>query len=260
MRFSKLLFTILACAFAPGWSFLAEVRGGDDPSTPKASIEYIDHLNGRQTAFLGWSEARYSSLLSLKPLGSNPVSSEDRFTVESTCINTLKSPSTISARTLVSDVDGYSWSDVDRFKCINILASLRSKDAVPVLLKIATENVDKDGRERWMATRALGVIGEKRVIPDLIPLLYFPITNVRLYAQISLVRLAGPDAKNCGYDWQAWAQWWSSRDPSYKAPSERLKWALPPNPPDNNPRYLDPDFQIKQDVDFLSSRVQNVVW
>ena len=180
---------------------------------------------------------------------------DDLKRLETTCIGVLSKPSAGNGRAIVLDVDGYSWSDVERFKAINSLAAIRSKAAVPVLLRVATENIAKDNRERWMATRALGIIGDTSVIPDLITLLYFPNQNVRLYAQISLLRLAGPGVGNYGYAWEEWARWWGSRDSSYKVPTGRKAWVLFPDPPDNDPRLLDPAYQKQQDIDFINSKL-----
>lgn len=246
------------CTFAWACSLPPETAAQDQASPKNTSSEYLDRLNGRQAAFLGWSEQRFQSFLALEHVGNGTIGSEDEKRLEATCISLLSRASAGNGKTLVLDVDGYSWSDVERFKAINALAAIRSKAALPVLLKVATENIAKDNRERWMATRALGIIGDTSVVPDLISLLYFPNENVRLYAQISLVRLAGPKAKNYGYDWKEWAQWWSSCDSSYRSPTERKKWALFPNPPDNNPQLLDPDYQQQQDIDFISARLGKV--
>jgi PBS lyase HEAT-like repeat len=243
------------CALVSACSLSPETAAQDRASPKNTSSEYVDRLNGRQAAFLGWSEQRFQSFLALEHVGNGTIGSEDEKRLETTCISVLSKPSAGDGRAIVLDVDGYSWRDVERFKAINALAAIRSKAALPVLLRVATENIAKDNRERWMATRALGIIGDTCVIPDLITLLYFPNQNVRLYAQISLVRLAGPAVENYGYDWKEWARWWSSVDSSYKLPAERKKWALFPDPPDNDPRLLDPVCQKQQDIDFINSKL-----
>jgi hypothetical protein len=104
---------------------------------------------------------------------------------------------------------------------INCLAAIKSKKATKPLLKIAAERRQKDNRDRWMATRALGIVGDKSVVPELVHLVYHYNQNTRFWAQISLVRLTGV---NFGSDWQAWGQWWNKEkgDPSFSA--EKVTW------------------------------------
>ena len=67
----------------------------------------------------------------------------------------------------------------------------------------------EDNRERWMAVRAMGVIGDRSVVPEMIHLLYHPNLDTRWWAQISLVELTG---QNFGKDWNAWGKWWNSQN------------------------------------------------
>ncbi len=57
-----------------------------------------------------------------------------------------------------------------------------------------------------MAIRALGIIGDKISVPELIHLVYHGNVNTRWWAQIALVQL---NAQNFGNNWAAWGQWWT---------------------------------------------------
>ena len=81
------------------------------------------------------------------------------------------------------------------YQAINSLAALRCTNALPALREIAFDRADKDNRDRWMATRALGIIGDKESVPEMIHLLYHLNANTRWWAQISLVRLTGTNEK-----------------------------------------------------------------
>jgi serine/threonine protein kinase len=114
------------------------------------------------------------------------------------------------------------------FQAINTLAALRSTNALPALRKLACEPVDKllrfevSNRPRWMAARALGRIGDKSVVPDLIHLLYHHCPNVRWWAQIALVQLTGRDF---GPDWNAWGEWWNSQKDQPPFHPETVRWS-----------------------------------
>jgi hypothetical protein len=98
--------------------------------------------------------------------------------------------------------------NAEYYEAINSLAVLRSTNAVPALREIAFDRGNRNNRDRWMAARALGIIGDRSVVPDLIHLLYHRNLNTRWWAQISLVLLTG---ENFGKDWNAWGNWWNSR-------------------------------------------------
>src|SRR5438128_987782 len=106
------------------------------------------------------------------------------------------------------DTSKYTENDYETFEAINCLAELKSQDAVEPLGVLASINIAKDDRERWMSVRALGVIGNKRVIPQIIPLIYHFNWNTRVWAQITLVQLSGV---NFQYNWMAWVQWWNEQ-------------------------------------------------
>ena len=122
------------------------------------------------------------------------------------------------------------------------LGAIKSRKAVPLLLKIAAERVEKDNADRCMAVRSLGLMGDASVVPKLIPLIYHYNENTRFWAQISLVRLTG---QNFGDDWQKWAAWWNGQGQEPKVLSEPVAW--PCSRPDCA-ELMDRDFQRKVDA------------
>jgi hypothetical protein len=112
------------------------------------------------------------------------------------------------------------------YQAINTLGAMRSTNGFKPLLGIATDRADKDNRDRWMAIRALGLFGDKKIVPELIPLVYHGNVNTRWWAQISLVRLTGT---NFGGDWRAWGGWWnaSGGKPAF-ATNEYVRWVQQP--------------------------------
>jgi HEAT repeat protein/beta-lactamase regulating signal transducer with metallopeptidase domain len=112
-----------------------------------------------------------------------------------------------------------------RIMAIYALTTLKSKKAAPGLLQIATERVEKGNRDRWMACRALGIVGDLSVVPELVPLTYHYNRDTRLWAQISLVRLSG---ENFGRDVAAWRQWWKNRHGKPPIPAQPVAWATSP--------------------------------
>ncbi|MCL2623119.1 MAG: HEAT repeat domain-containing protein, partial [Planctomycetaceae bacterium] len=86
------------------------------------------------------------------------------------------------------------------------LATIKSDKAAMLLVTIAAERVLKDNAHRHYATKALGMLGDPSVVPDVIPLLYHFNMNTRWDAQIALVRLTG---QNFGRDAEAWGKWYN---------------------------------------------------
>ena len=121
----------------------------------------------------------------------------DRDSLERRMLDTLKGP----------ESDEY-------YQAINTLAALHSTNALPPLRKLAFEHketivkLEKSNRPRWMAIRALGIIGDKLAVPGIVHLLYHNNSYVRWSAQITLVQLTG---QNFGNDWQAWGRWWNQQ-------------------------------------------------
>ena len=120
-----------------------------------------------------------------------------------------------------------------RVMAISALTALKSKKAIPGLLQIASERKEKGNRDRWMACRALGIVGDMSVVPDLVQLTYHYNRDTRLWAQISLVRLTG---KNFGRDVAAWSRWWDEQGGKPPVAEETVAWATSPE----TLKYADP--------------------
>lgn len=153
-------------------------------------------LNEQQRKILDWTERQFRSFFDRRTF--DGWSEKERGELETRSLDTLKGPQTR-----------------EYYQAINTLGALHSQKAVQPLLSIAAERAEKDCRDRWMAVRALGLIGDKSVVPELIHLVYHGNINTRWWAQISLVRLTG---QNFGNDWQAWGKWWSAQgnQPAFK--------------------------------------------
>ena len=76
-----------------------------------------------------------------------------------------------------------------------------------MLPRTQAERVLKDNAHRHYATKALGMLGDPSVVPDVIPLLYHFNMNTRWDAQIALVRLT---EQNFGRDADAWGAWYNA--------------------------------------------------
>ncbi len=135
-------------------------------------------------------------------------------------------------------------SESARVLAIYALTALGSKKAVPGLLQIASERKEKDNRDRWLACRALGVVGDLRVVPDLVQLTYHYNRDTRLWAQISLVRLTG---ENFGRDVAAWRQWWNTQGGKPPIAQETVAWATSPE----MLKYADPKYMDQIDRQLL---------
>ena len=75
------------------------------------------------------------------------------------------------------------------------------------------------------ACRALGIIGDLSVVPDLVHLTYHYDRDTRFWAQISLVRLTG---ENFGRDVAAWRQWWQKQGRTPPISEKKVAWATSP--------------------------------
>jgi hypothetical protein len=138
-------------------------------------------------------------------------------------------------------------SGTARVMAIYVLTVLKSKKAVPRLIEIAAERKEKDNRDRWMACRALGIVGDLSVVPELVPLTYHYNRDTRLWAQISLVRLTG---ENFGRDVAAWREWWEKRGGKPPIVQEPVAWATSPE----MLRYADPKSMDEADRQLLPGR------
>jgi hypothetical protein len=176
---------------------------GAAPATGAADSDpRLALLTADQRAVLAWTDQQFRSFFDARTFAG--WSAKERSNLETRLIDTLKGPQTR-----------------EYYQAINTLAALRSTNALPRLREIAFDRADKNCRDRWMAIRALGLIGDKSAVPELIHLVYHGNQNTRWWAQISLVRLTG---KNFARDWNAWGDWWnkSGGQPLYKP--EIIRW------------------------------------
>jgi hypothetical protein len=201
----------------PAVPYLLTFRtGGTGPTEPPPAAAQTPTgtpgLNDDQSAVERWTDRQFRSFFDRRAFeGWTPQEVAD---LEQRLIDSLKGP-----------------RSQEYYQAINSLGALRSRSAVPALLAIASERVEKDNRDRWMAIRALGFIGDKTVVPELIHLVYHGNSNTRWWAQISLVRLTGV---NYGSDWKAWGAWWTSQGGQPPFNPEFVRWYKDPN-------FSDPD-------------------
>jgi len=159
-------------------------------------------LNEDQRRVLAWTDRQFRGFFDARTF--DGWSAEERANHEKRLIDTLNGPLTR-----------------EYYQAISTLAALRSTNALPRLRELAFDRRDKDNRDRWMALRALGILGDTASVPEMIHLVYHGNVNTRWWAQMSLVRLTG---QNFGKDWQAWGKWWneSDRQPAYNP--EIIRW------------------------------------
>lgn len=175
---------------------------GEADASAAASAEFMSLLNDDQRAVLAWTDRQFRSFFDARTFAG--WSDEERAALERKLIDALNGP-----------------RSTEYYQAINTLAAMRSAKALPRLREIASERVDRNNRDRWMAIRALGIIGDKESVPDLIHLVYHGNVNTRWWAQISLVRIT---RQNFGKDWTAWGKWWNDQkgEPPYKP--EIIRW------------------------------------
>ncbi|HUI06730.1 MAG TPA: protein kinase [Verrucomicrobiae bacterium] len=167
------------------------------------SKAFGNKLNEDQRLVAQWTDRKYSRFFDARTF--DGWSTGERAELERRLIDALKGPRS----------DEY-------YKAINTLAALHSTRALPALREIAFDRREKDNRDRWMAVRALGVIGDKQSVPGLIQLIYHYNLNTRWWAQISLVRLTG---QNFGTDWKAWGNWWNAQNGQPPFDPEIVRWS-----------------------------------
>jgi RNA polymerase sigma-70 factor (ECF subfamily) len=203
-----------------------------------ASAAVSSMLNAEQRQVLEWTERTFRPFFEARSFDDWPEAR--RTALETRLLERLKrgEPRAEAAESLGTQPSGGSLGTLnaeepgeDYYRAISSLASLRSTRAVAPLEAIAVDRREKDNRDRWMAVRALGLLGEQKVVPELVHLLYHFNANTRWWAQISLVRLTGV---NFGKDWRAWGKWWNDqgRQPAFKP--ELVRWL-------DDPKWTDPD-------------------
>jgi hypothetical protein len=144
-------------------------------------------LNAAQRRVLAWTDRQFRSFFDARTF--DGWSANERTALETKWLDTLNGPVTR-----------------DYYVAINSLAALRSTNALPKLRELAFDRRDKNNRDRWMALRALSLLGDNGSVPEIIHLVYHGNVNSRWWAQIALVRLT---RKNFGTDWEAWGKWWN---------------------------------------------------
>ena len=103
-----------------------------DAAAPEASNDKL--LDEPQRLYRDWTETTFADLFNaslLQQIGSAVKAEKEE--------NWLDELATLEGR--------------ERIPAINGLAALRTKKAVPDLLKVATDREEKDNRDRWMAVR-----------------------------------------------------------------------------------------------------------
>jgi len=200
---------------------LAMARGRDGDDTG-AAAEFPQSLNESQKAFMDWTQEYFASYLDRHEYAELSFSTKRE--LEQLLIGMLESP-----------------HREKRYEAISCLAAIKGTRAQKLLLEIAAERREKDNRDRWMAIRALGIVGDKSIVPQLIPLIYHYNQNTRFWAQISLVRLTGV---NFDSDWQAWGKWWNERGAEPVFADEMISWTSKPGLAE----YADPEKQKERDL------------
>lgn len=182
--------------------FRSSGAAGSSPSTLEEVAQAPAGLNENQRLVFDWTARQFRGFFDGRTFAG--WSEKEKSDLETKLIDSLNGPITR-----------------DYYSAINTLAALRSTNALPTLRKIALERREKDNRDRWMAVRALGIIGDKASIPELIHLVYHGNINTRWWAQIALVQITG---QNFGNDWNAWGEWWNKSGGEPKYNSELVVW------------------------------------
>ena len=167
-----------------------------------AEVALVQRLNDDQRLVMEWTDRQFRSFFDARTF--DGWSDQKRVELETQLIDALRGPQTR-----------------EYYQAINTLAALRSTNALPALREIAFNRAEKDCRDRWMAIRALGIMGDKSALPELIHLVYYGNQNTHWWAQISLVRLTG---QNFGSDWKAWGEWWNRQGGRPPFNPEIIRW------------------------------------
>jgi HEAT repeat protein len=204
------------------------------PAPPKGASLNPGLLNEEQRLVLAWTDRQFRSFFDRRDFA--VWKAEDRAQLEERSLDALNGP-----------------RSREYYQAIGTLGALRTTNALPPLLALATDRAEKDCRDRWMAIRALGMIGDRAVVPELVPLVYHGNVNTRWWAQLTLVRLTGT---NFGSDWRAWASWWNAQ--ALQPPVSTNDWVIwYKDPAFSDPERL-PATLAESDRKFLESVRQTV--
>lgn len=209
----------------------------------QTAIASETQLNAYQVFYRDWTETNFEAMLNAEDY--SDLSAGTRAELGEHWMKRLSS--------MLDDVNtggGYTPDDAKKWQAINILAGLGHKPAVKPLITVAAENRAKDNRERWMAVRALGMLGDPAAAPSLVHLVYHYNFNTRVWAQIALAQLTG---QNFGYDWRAWAEWWNESGNEPPCPLDKVDWALPPGA---DAAWGDPEYQKSKDMQHFAAKIE----
>jgi hypothetical protein len=195
---------------------------------PQTAEPQGEALSDDQLAVVAWTDRQFRSFFDQRTF--DAWSKEERTSLEKKLIDMLNAP-----------------RSREYYQAINSLAALRSQSALPKLRELATERREKDNRDRWMAIRALGMIGDKASVPEIAHLTYHGNVNTRWWAQIALVQLTG---QNFGNDWLAWGRWWNEQNGKPPFNPEFVRWYG--EPPWNDPARISAAIE-ESDRKFLQS-------
>jgi len=159
-------------------------------------------LNAEQRQFAEWTEDHFKDLLDMGRYAKFTQAQMDE--LEAQCIKDL-----------------HSKFYEKQCESVNTLAALGTDKASGPLLELAMDTSNKDNRVRWQAIRAIGMIGNDSQVGSLIHFVYHYNRNVRLWAEISLVRLTG---QNFGSDWHAWGKWWQQQRGPNAFNAAQIQW------------------------------------
>lgn len=173
--------------FETGEKRVTEAPSTSTPSPSTANSALDAKLNGDQRRVLAWTDRQFRSFFDARTF--EGLANTERAALETQLLDTLNGP-----------------VNRDYYVAIGSLAALRSTNALPKLRELAFERRDKNNRDRWMALRALSLIGDNASVPEMIHVVYHGNVNSRWWAQIALVQLTG---QNFGKDWEAWGKWWN---------------------------------------------------
>ncbi len=218
---SWVMLALFTFFFIPMGISQPQVSPSDTLNVEKKAFPEV--LNEAQRLYMQWTGERFSGYLDKSDYAD--LSDSTKAELEKGWISILEGP----------------WSR-KYYDTINCLAALKSKKAVKPLLHIAAERREKDNRDRWMAVRALGIIGDESVVPELIHLIYHYNQNTRFWAQISLARITGV---NFGYDWQKWGEWWNQQGKQPPFSPEKITWTT------KYPEWADSQKQKESDRNFV---------
>jgi len=180
----------------------AKPASGAPTADAPVSESRLSLLNEDQRAVLAWTDRQFRSFFDARTF--DGWSDKERADLESRLMDTLKVP-----------------QSREYFQAINTLGAMRSTRALPALRTIAYDRADKNNRDRWMAIRSVGLIGDQADVPELIHLVYHGNVNTRWWAQLSLVRITG---QNFAKDWNAWGKWWNEHQGQPPFQSEIIRW------------------------------------